>query len=147
MKGFGKTTMIFLIFLLYFSIAQVVCYAYNWTLLTTSSTGMDTDTMGIAGVEGYADLDNVKINREKRTIQFWTKIVHIDNSSRVDLNLVDYMVPTRTILQSAGYDRSGKFTRFYESARNNSLILRGSFFDEILKPVMLKHGLDVYGRK
>ena len=123
-----------------------VCYAHNWTLLTTSSIG-DKDTMGIAGVTGYADLDNVKIDRGKHTIQFWTKIVYLDNSSGVDLNLVDYMYRKRTILQSAGYDINGKFSRFYKLPGYAAIIWPGSFFEDILKPVLLKYGLlHVYGR-
>jgi hypothetical protein len=124
-----------------------VCYAYNWTLLTTSSTGFDIDTMGIAGVTGYADLDNVKINQEKGTIQLWTKIVYLDNSSSVKLILVDYRYKDRTILQSAGYDINGKFSGFSKVSRDASWIRPGSFFEDILKPVLLKHGLlHAYGR-
>lgn len=125
-----------------------VCYPHNWTLITTSSnTDFDRDTMGIAGVTGYANLDNVKIDRGKHTIQFWTKTVTIDNSYSVDLNLVDYMYLQRTILQSAVYNSNGKFIRFSKLTHDKSIIWPESFFDNILKPVMLKYGvLHLYGR-
>lgn len=73
------------------------CYSANWQYVATGSDK----------AKSFIDIDNIKININKKEIRFWIKYVDPDNSSMKVYFLCNYDEKSYMMLDIIKYDKHG----------------------------------------